>query len=481
MDTSARSGYSPRPIFSRASAGGETARTQGCMDVTNHIAKAEEALRKKNFDYAESLLEQVISLQPDHGGARRLWCQAIRQKAEKKGGGGWLAKLGGSPHKLSAAVSGLAKSSGGKARALEKYLASDPLNADAYLDLGEALIGSGLCDAAVAVFSALGEAEPKLSQPWKRAAAAHAAKGRAEEALECLEKALKADPKDAEADRMRKNLAADVTLKKGAYETARSSRELVRDVATQARLERETRIHKTAEDLAAEEQEVRAALQANGKDGRARRRLAELVARREEWSEAERILKEALAFDDNASELKDRIGDLQLQAVGREIKKLEERLAAEDNPNFRDDLELLRQDQQKLAAGEYRRRVEERPTDLALWFQLGKTLHEQGQLDDAIAAFQRSIKDPKTRADSLMRLAACFQKKGLLDLAIKQLEMALEEATPASERGKSILYNLGLVAEQAGRPADAFTHYSRIYEVDIHYRDVAKKIETLRS
>ncbi|MBM4014758.1 MAG: tetratricopeptide repeat protein [Planctomycetes bacterium] len=451
------------------------------MDVTNHIAKAEEALRKKNFDYAESMLEQVLSLQPDHGAARKLWCATIRQKAEKKGGGGWLAKLGASPHKLSAAVSGMAKSAGGRVRALEKGLASDALNANAWLELGEALLAANLADSAVAVFSTLGEAEPKLAQPWKRAAAGHAMKGRADEALACLERALKADPKDAEADRMRKNLAADVTLKKGAYEKATSTRELVKDAAAQARFERETRIHKTEDDLVAEERDARAALQQNAKDGRARRRLAELVAKREEWSEAERILQEGLAQDDNASELKDRIGDLQLQAVDREIRKLEGRLAAEENPNFRDDLELLRGDKRKLEAAEFRRRVEERPTDLALWFALGRVLAEQGELDEAIAAFQRSIKDPKTRSDSLIRLAACFQKKGLLDLATKQLEVALQEATPAGERGKSILYNLGLVAEQAGRRSDAFQHFSRIYEVDIHYRDVAKKIDALRS
>ena len=451
------------------------------MDVTNHIAKAEEALRKKNFDYAASMLEQVITLQPDHGQARRLWCAALRQKAEKKGGGGWLSKLGASPHKLSAAVSGLAKSAGGKVRALEKSLAQDPLNDASYVELGDALLAAGMADAAVAVFESLGEAQPKQALPWKRAAAGHAAKGRPEQALECLEKALKADPKDAEADRMRKNLAADVTLKKGAYERATSTRELVRDAAAQAKFERETRIHKTADDLVAEEQEVRAALQQSPKDGRARRRLAEIVAKREEWSEAERILKEGLALDDNASELKDRIGDLQMQAVDREIKKLEARLSKEDNPNFRDDLDLLRADKRKVERAEFRRRVDERPTDLGLWFQFGRVLHEQGELDEAISAFQHSIKDPKTRGDSLIRLAACFQKKGLLDLAAKQLVAALEETTPEGERGKSILYNLGLVAEQAGKKSEAFQHYSRIYEVDIHYRDVAKKIETLRS
>jgi len=108
-------------------------------------------------------------------------------------------------------------------------------------------------------------------------------------------------------------------------------------------------------------------------------------------------------------------------------------------------------------------------------------LQDAGDVDGAIAAFQKSVKDPKTRVDSLVRLGACFQKKGLLDLAEKQLNLALEEATPAGDRGKSILYNLGLVAEQAGKKSEAFQYYSRIYEVDIAYRDVGKKIEALRS
>jgi len=454
------------------------------MDVSSHIAKAEEALRKKNFDYAIGLLEQVLALQPDHGQARRRWCEALRQKAERKSTPGWLAKLGGSPHKLSAAVSGLAKSAGGKARALEKYVVQDPLNPGAQLDLGDALLAAGLVDSAVAVFEVLGESEPKLAAPWKRAAAGHAQRNRLEQALECLERALKADPKDAEADRMRKNLAADVTLRKGAYERAGSSRELVRDAATQARLEREQRIHKTTEDLDAESQELRDRLQANARDGRARRRLAEVAAKREEWVEAERILAEGLALDDNASELKDRIGDLKIAAVERELRKLEARLASEpgaNRDNLQGDLDLLRQDKRGIETAEYRRRVEERPTDLGLWFQLGRVLHESGDVDAAIAAFQKSVKDPKMRVDSLVRLGACFQRKGLLDLAEKQLNLALEEASPAGERGKSILYNLGLVAEQAGRKSDAFQYYSRIYELDIHYRDVGTKVESLRA
>lgn len=451
------------------------------MDVSSHIAKADEALRKKNFDYAVNLLEQVLSLQPDHGVARKKWLEALRAKAGRKSTPGWLSKLGGSPHMLSAAMNSIAKSAGGKARALEKYVAQDPLNADAHLNLGEALLAAGFADSAAAVFESLGEAEPKLAVAWKRAAASHAARQRLDEALACLEKALKADPKDAEAERMRKNLAADLTLRKGAYERAGSSRELVRDVETQERLERDSRLHKTGEDLAREEKELKEKLQANAKDGRARRRLAEILAKGERWSEAQKLLEEGIPLDDNAGELRDRLGDLKLKELDLEIGKLEKRIATESNPNLKDDLELLKGDRAKLELADFRRRAAEKPTDLALQYQLGRALADAGEIDEALGAFQKSVKDPKTRVDSLLKLGACFQKKGLPDLAEKQLKTALEESSAASERGKSILYNLGLIAEQAGRKSDAFNWFSRIYEVDIAYRDVARKIETLRS
>jgi tetratricopeptide (TPR) repeat protein len=451
------------------------------MDVSSHIAKADEALRKKNFDYSVNLLEQVISLQPDHGVARKKWCEALRAKAGRKATPGWLAKLGGSPHKLSAAMSGLTKSPGARARALEKYVGQDPLNDDAWLDLGDALQAAGFVDSAAAVFESLGEAQPKLAAAWKRAATSHATRQRFDEALACLEKALAADPKDAEAERMRKNLAADLTLKRGAYERAGSSRELVKDVATQERLERESRIHKTEDDLTREARELKDKLQANAKDGRARRRLAEILAKQEQYAEAEQLLQAGLATDENAGELRDRMGDLKLAEIDREIVKLAARAASDPNPNLKDDLELLKGDRAKHELGEFRRRAAERPTDFALQFQLGRALADAGEVDEAIGAFQKSVKDPKTRLDSLLKLGGCFQKKGLLDLAEKQLKTALEESTPASERGKSILYNLGLIAEQAGRKSDAFTWFSRIYEADIAYRDVAKKIEALRS
>ena len=48
------------------------------------------------------------------------------------------------------------------------------------------------------------------------------------------------------------------------------------------------------------------------------------------------------------------------------------------------------------------------------------------------------------------------------------------------ERGKELVYNLGLLAEATGQRDEARSHYIRIYEVDIGYRDVAAKMEQFR-
>lgn len=450
------------------------------MDLSKHIDKAEEALRKKNFDYAVDLLQQVLSLQPDHGEARKSWCQALRQKHERKPTPGWLAKVAGSPHALSAGLAKVSKSPQGKVRALEKNLRLEPTNPNVLLGLGRALSECGHFQSAVAVFESLGEADPKNADAWKLAAACHQRLGQIDPALECLEKALQASPRDAEAERLRKNLSADATLRGGGYDKARSSREVMRDQDQVARLEKQQRIHRSDDELESEEQEIRAKIEAGTVTGAERRRLAELLSRRELFEDAVTVLEAGLDVDDNRADLLDRIGDCRIGAVSREIRKIEERLNEKPSEGLKEDLEYLKADLTKLQVEEFRRRALDRPTEYSLQFELGKALQAAGDLDDAIGAFQKSMKDPKTRLDSLVRLGSCFFKKGLLDLADKQLNAALEETSPASDKGKGILYNLGLIAEKSNRTEDAFRFYSRIYEIDIQYRDVSQKIETLK-
>ena len=67
------------------------------------------------------------------------------------------------------------------------------------------------------------------------------------------------------------------------------------------------------------------------------------------------------------------------------------------------------------------------------------------------------------------------------DLARKQFEAALGEGSGLDDRGREVLYNLGLIYEAEGDHAQARSCYSRIFETDIGYRDVAAKMERLRT
>jgi TolA-binding protein len=84
------------------------------------------------------------------------------------------------------------------------------------------------------------------------------------------------------------------------------------------------------------------------------------------------------------------------------------------------------------------------------------------------------------RDEALFLLAQCFQRKGILDLARKEYEHALEATDGKSERAKEILYNLGSIAEVQGSRDEARSFFIRIYEIDIGYKDVAAKMGALR-
>ena len=67
------------------------------------------------------------------------------------------------------------------------------------------------------------------------------------------------------------------------------------------------------------------------------------------------------------------------------------------------------------------------------------------------------------------------------DLAMGQLEKALEVSGGVGGHAMEIVYDMGCVAEELGRPEDALAHFSRVLEQDIGFRDVAQKVEQLKS
>ena len=223
------------------------------MDFSKQIQKAEEALRRRNYDYAVELYRQLIDLDPDQGEARSGLRKALRKRAEGTGKGGGLLRAvsGALPLSKAKTLQKLGKHEA-CARALEDYLVTNPLDEEANLLLGIALEEAGHFHSARAVYEFTADIAPKNPEALKRAGGMMQRTGDHARALQYYERALEADPRDQEALKARKNLAAESALSKSNVGTVSHSRELIKDKDRSRELERSKRLVLSEEELKAE-------------------------------------------------------------------------------------------------------------------------------------------------------------------------------------------------------------------------------------
>ena len=442
------------------------------MDFSKQLAKAEEAFRRRNYDFAADLYRQLVDIDPDLGEARGGLRQANKKRAEREKRG-LFGRAGGAVPMSRARAMAKLKKYDSASRALEDYLAGAPLDEEANLFLGEMLEAAGHRRSALAVFSFLAEIAPKNVVGLKAAGAIAAALGDVSGAIAYYERALGADPRDQEAIKARKNLAAEAAISQASLDDVGHSREAMRDQDQAARLERRQRRHQTPEELEEEIGRLEARLAEEGREPGLLIEIGELYAKLRDWPAALEFHSQALEYRRDDFDLACKVSDL-------EARVLKKRVAQADKAGNRDEADRLEAELLRHELGELRRRVERRPGDMQLRLALGKRLVKAGETDSALGELQKVIGDLRLGNEAHFHMAGCFQTKGILDLARKEYETALKGCEGGSDRGKEILYNLGLISEAEGDPEGARNSYIRIFEVDIGYRDVAAKMESLK-
>jgi tetratricopeptide (TPR) repeat protein len=120
-------------------------------------------------------------------------------------------------------------------------------------------------------------------------------------------------------------------------------------------------------------------------------------------------------------------------------------------------------------------------------YNLGVAFREMGLLDEAIAELQKvctSIERGKPFSQPVQTytwLAQCFLDKGVPDAAIRWYEKALNIAGLDEESRLAINYELGSACESAMDKTAALRYFTDVYGSNIDYRDVAERIEALKS
>jgi tetratricopeptide (TPR) repeat protein len=444
------------------------------MNIAKLIDKGEEALKKKNFDYAIEILLQAVSFGPNNRRARELLRQAELKKYEHAYPSKGMVAVFGLPAKLGIAVAGLSKKSNPEAymMACEKFLTKDPKNKGVNMALGDAAAIGGHLEVAIFAYQTASEHNPGDPEALKKLGSLLWKNNQISEAHEIYDRAVRLRPQDQEAVKARKNLAAEMSLKETGFESARSSRELVKDKDAAGKLEQETRIYQTEEDLETRRRKIEERLEEEPSDVTALQDLADVAKRMKDWDAAVRAMDKAIELKPDDTTLVFARGDLHMDRL--EQKKLDLLRDGQEAEVQKVTAELL-----GFQIEEYRKRVKIYPTDLNLRFRLGDLLFGKGALDDAIGEFQQTVRDPKFRSESQLRLGRAFKLKGQYELALRQLKQALEGQTGLTERVKEIRYEMGDIYHLMGRTAEAKAEFGKIYEQDIAYRDVATRLADL--
>ncbi len=443
------------------------------LDFSKHIQKAEEALRRRNYDFAIELYRQLIELNPNLGPARAGLRRALweRHKTGKKKVG-VLGKLKGAGPL--AAAKGLMKAGkfDGAAKALETFLSTDPANEEGNAMLGESLRSAGHDEAALAVYEFLAEVAPKRADGWREAAAIRAQQGDIPGALQALEKALEADPRDREAQKARKDLAAEVALEARKSGEGSHSRQQMADSEGALAQERKRRLHRSEDDLQAELAQLEERYAEDSSNVDLMVSMGEVLEKLRDPEAALDMYRRAHSYRKDSPDLAARVSQTAIKAKKKAIARADK--AGDQDLADRLEAELGALELSRLQAS-----VESNPQAVGDRLELGKLLLRGEDLDTAIQHLQRVAPDPRLGDEARFFLALCFYRKGLLDLAQDSFQTCLPSSGPVDGRTCEILYHLGLIAEEQGDAPTARAHFSRIYAVDIAYRDVAQKMEQL--
>ncbi len=449
------------------------------MDTTKHIDRAEKEAARKNYDLAISIFDQVLALDPNSGPARTGKRRAELAKFAKNYPSPSSTQIKNLGHNFMRGIAKLFRMHTMAAAQAEKALSNDPRNVALNLSLGHSLLAAGHTAGAEAAFAVVTEFDKNDIDSLKILGKLYYDSKKYEESLNCYERVLKVSPRDQESIKMRKNLAAEGAIKSGGFDQAGSARDLTRSADQISNQEKRQKLVRTTEDLNAAIDELKEAVAENQDDGDSWLRLGSLYQQGRKLKEAEDAYSHAVRLKPEDYEIANRYGDIRLQLLDAQVRQLREEMKAGE-AGADDDLRLALKERRNVRIDEFRRRVNGHPTDTALRYKLGQFLLDAHQVDDAIAELQMVVKDPRRKYQAMTLMGRAFLRKGLGDLAIKQLEGALEGLGGVNEKNLELVYTLGQAQEEEGQLEEALNRYTQIFEIDISFKDVSDKIKDLR-
>ncbi len=444
--------------------------------------KAMAAIELQNFDYAISLLQELLKQEPEFLTGRQLLRRAevTKTKSAKKS----FFNISTAPIGVMKAQREMKTDPKRAVEMLEDVLEIEPYNRQANLLLKEAAVAAGWPEIGVFALRSLLEEHPRDVKVLHELGRLYHQLGDHENEVEVYNQITATNPLDAQALRLGKDALARASMKRGGWTEAESYRDLIKDKDEAISLEQQSRIRLTGEAIDQQIAEAYARHQAEPENLDFAQRLGALNEKKDDFEAAIRWYQYAADLTKGVDTgLLRKISDLKIKCLEREIAAHEEFLSAHSSTDKlyaekSEQLRAVKTNRAQIRIADAQERVARNPTDLQLRFELGESFFNASRFRDAVPELQRARQNPHARLKAMNLLGCCYGELGMLDLAMKQLEEASQEIVSMDTMKKDILYNLGIIYERMNETEKSLACMKQIYEVDYGYRDVAGRVES---
>ena len=432
------------------------------------------ALERGNYDYAINMFFACIDKEPTLVDVRKfLYAAEIKKfKADKPSNWVHLISTVSSLPLLLQAMLNLRTGAATQAlRILDQLLRRDPLNMRFITLYVRAANAADMRDLALQTLAMARENYPENTALVFWLGNLHLSANEILEARECFEAVVHMKPNDGAALRARKNTLALQTLTRDGLASAESTRGLIRDVRQTELLEKESKAVRTESDTVDLIADTRRRIEQEPGNVNLIRSLAALLTTNGDFDEALVTLESARKIRGSADP------ELDAAVSATHLKRFDHRIAEIAKTGDRARADAIRHERNEYYFQDIQQRSTRYPNDLNVRYELGVALFGRSQTSEAIQQFQLSQRSPRWHVRSLYYLGLCFKAKQQYDMAYQQLEKAAAELPSMDGTKKDIVYELGLIREFLEDPEGALEFFKQVYQADIGYRDVARRVE----
>jgi len=450
------------------------------VDLSKHLTRARQAIDKRSYDLALEIMGECQELDPRNLEVYQVTIDAAKRKWKEKGGkSGMFGSLkmptmSSDPQKqLSGAVKFMAKS-------------PDLKNFAAAGDAAYKLVQGGqkqMVDVAILLYEearATGLFNETVLFNLANLYFDHFRETKNPDSLNAALRTIgeleRAKPDHATASKLARDweaarsMVVRVDKQTGAKDDFRSQVHSTDQARKQEVMNRMIRTWEDAQEVIAF---IEADLAANPADKHLWVKKGDIHRRFQQYPEAKNAYTHAEKVDQHDFTVTMRLGDVRMEEAKAAV------VLAEKNGG---DVAAAKLQLQQVQIEEFRTRVGRQPTEMEHRYNLGKCLIAAGEIEAAAGEFQKTVHDPRHKKESLRYLGFCFQKKGLIDLAVQQYDQFLKIVEDKTgDQFKEVLYLRARTFEGASRTDKAIQDYTSLVQMDLGYKDAANRLAALQA